>query len=115
MKPIKINQNICCEDIIQCIFDLNKQDIIIYKELQKTGEANAQNLAKQLKKDRSTIYRSLQKLTCAKIITKNTKTLKQGGYYHTYQCNNTQETKKELEKCIDNWHKKMKNTIQEFK
>jgi len=115
MKSIKISDNICCEDIIECIFDLSDQDIIIFKKLRKSKEIRADELAKKLKKDRSTIYRSLQKLTCAGIITKNTKKIKQGGYYHTYKCNEIPEIKKELSKCIDNWYKKMKITIKDLK
>lgn len=114
MKFIDTNKNICCDDVIQCIFDLSKQDTTIYKKLKQTGEIRADDLAKKLKKDRSTIYRSLQKLTCSGLITKNTKTIASGGYYHTYQCNDIKEVKEKLEQCINNWHTKMKDTIKEL-
>jgi len=65
MKYLKPDQEICCNDIIQCIFDLNQLDIKIYKLLQEKKEVRPQTLTKKLKKERSTIYRSLQKLTCA--------------------------------------------------
>ena len=114
MKFIDTNKNICYDDVIQCIFELNKLDIKVYKTLKETGETRANILAKKLNKDRSTIYRSLQKLTCSGLITKNTKTIKSGGYYHTYQCNDIKEVKENLEQCINNWYTKMKNTIEEL-
>ena len=115
MKYSKPDQEICCNDIIQCIFDLNHLDIEIYKELQKTKEVRPQTLTKQLKKERSTIYRSLQKLTCAGLCTKKTKTIDSGGYYYIYICKNPKEIQDNMENCIDEWYKKMKKTIKELK
>ena len=114
MKITDTNNYNTCEDIIKCIFELNELDIKVYKILQKTGEIRADEIAKELKKDRSTIYRSLQKLTCSKIIIKKTKNIEKGGYYHTYSCKDNNTTKQELEKCINNWYKQMKNTIKEL-
>ena len=115
MKFIQPNQkNICCDDIIQCIYELNTLDINIYNKLKTQKEARPQILAKQINKERSTVYRSLQKLTCAGLIDKNTKTLSQGGQYHTYSIKNSKETRKQLSEYIDNWYKKMKNTIDDL-
>jgi len=111
MKFISPNQNICCEDVIQCVYNLNELDLVVYKKLKVTDESRADSLAKQLNKERSTVYRSLQKLTCAGLISKKTKNIPKGGYYHIYQCNNCIETKKRLDKSIDEWYKKMKDTI----
>lgn len=115
MKYIKPDQKVCCNDIIQCIFDLNELDTRVYKELQKTKDVRPQSLAKKLNKERSTVYRSLQKLTCAGLCTKKTKTIDSGGYYHTYACKKNTEIQKQLERCIDDWYKKMKTTIKELK
>jgi len=111
MKFIQPNNPIYCEDVIKCVFDLNNLDITVYKKLRKTGVKRADDLAKKIGKDRSTIYRSLQKLTCCGICTKQTKNIDKGGYYHTYKCNDIKETKQKLENCIDNWYKQMKQTI----
>jgi len=115
MKYLDPNQKICCNDIIQCVFDLNHLDLTIYKKMQKTKEVTPQVLAKQLKKERSTVYRSLQKLTCAGLCTKKTKTIPEGGYYHIYTSKDSNDIQKNLEKCIDNWYEKMKETIKELK
>ena len=108
MKFLSLNQNICCDDVIQCIFNLNNQDLNVYKALKKNNELRADELAKQLKKERSTVYRSLQKLTCAGLISKKTKNLVKGGYYHTYHFNSNFKTKEKLENRIDEWYKKNK-------
>ena len=114
MKHLPLDKNICCNDVIQCIFDLNKLDIQIYQILKKTKKTRPQTLSKQLNKERSTIYRSLQKLTYAGLCTKKTNKIKTGGYYYTYEINNHKKIKKHLENCIEEWYKKMKNTLQEL-
>jgi predicted transcriptional regulator len=111
MKYIDLDKKICCNDVIQCIFNLNDQEIKLYRELKKTGEIRADTLSKIVKKERSTVYRSLQKLTCAKLVIKKTNIIKSGGYYHTYICNNKIDIKNNIENCVDNWYRKMKNTL----
>lgn len=114
MKFIKSYDNICCDDVIKCVFDLNSLDIEVYNKLKKFGEMRADELAKKIKKDRSTVYRSLQRLTCCNLCLKETKNINKGGYYHKYKCNDISEAKKELEKCIDKWYHQMKNTLKQF-
>ena len=114
MKSIKLNNNINCDNVIQCIFELNNLDIKVYKTLKQTGVTRADELAKKLKKDRSNVYRSLQKLTCCKLCTKEQRNIENGGYYHIYRSYDTTKIKKELEDKIDNWHNKMKNTLKEL-
>ena len=101
-----------CDEAIKCVFDLNKLDINVYKELKKTGEARADELASHLNKERSTVYRSLQKLTDAGICKKITKTIEHGGYYHVYQCNNIADVQKKARECLDSWYETVKETLQ---
>ncbi len=111
MKFINPNNNICCNDVIQCVFDLNDLDINTYKKLKEKKELQATELADILKKERSTVYRSLQRLVCCGLCNKETKTLEKGGYFHVYSPITKKETKKKINKCIDDWYKKMKDTI----
>lgn len=114
MKFINPEKNINYDNVVQCIFELNNLDIQTYSILKQIGEMRADELAKKLKKDRSNVYRSLQKLTCCGLCTKEQRNIETGGYYHIYRPSNTAKIKKELEKQIDNWHKKMKNTLKEL-
>ena len=114
MKFIQLDKKICYNDVIQCIFDLNNLDINVYKKLKETGEIRADELAKKINKERSTVYRSLQKFTCSDLCIKKTNILENGGIYHTYICRDAKNTKEKLEKCIDKWYKKMKETIKEL-
>jgi predicted transcriptional regulator len=114
MRYINTDKNLCCDDVIQCIFDLNSLDMNVYKKLDEKSDIRADVLANKLKRERSTVYRSLQKLTCAGLCIKKTKKIKSGGYYHVYSRNNVKETKEKLKKCIEDWYEKMKETIEQI-
>ena len=114
MKIIQEYENISCKDVLQCVFELNKLDFNVYKLLREQGKTRADALAHKMKKERSTVYRSLQRLTSCGLCMKKTKTIESGGYYHLYSCNDPKQVKKEMESCIDEWYKQMKKTIKNF-
>ena len=114
MKFIKSNNNIECEDIMQCFYNLNDLDIKIYKYLQTNGAVKTKKIAEQIKKERSTVYRSLQRLTRCGLCKKQTKKIKTGGQYYVYKSINIYSVKNNLEKCLDNWYEEMKKTIEKL-
>ena len=103
-----------CDDVLQCVFNLTVRDLEVFKALDELGETRADVLAQHLKKERSTIYRALQRLVQCGLCTKNTRTLEQGGYYHTYTCNDIRSLSEELERCLENWYQHMKQLIHQF-
>jgi predicted transcriptional regulator len=112
MKFIKSYENICCDDIIKCVFDLNILDLNVYKKLKEIGESRIEILAEKLKKDRSTIYRSLQRLSLCGLCIKKTNNIEIGGYYHTYLSVENNIAKKKIKSCIDSWYKSMKEIVE---
>jgi predicted transcriptional regulator len=114
MKVLTDTKNIQCDDAVKCLFNLNNLDIIIYKTLQKTGEIRADELASLINRERSTVYRSLQKLIKCRMCLKKTKHLQRGGYYHVYECSNNKNIKKHAKKCLDEWYLSLKKTIEKF-
>jgi len=114
MKVIKTPTSLQCEDAIRCIFDLNDLDISVFKKLQGIGSARADEIADLIKKERSTVYRSLQKLTKCGICKKTRKTLREGGYFHIYEIQTPQSVRMYAEECLDAWYKKLKTTLKYF-
>lgn len=115
MKIIKSYEKMDCTDVMQCIFNLNDLDILVFKTLTEIEEARVKELAKKLKKERSTIYRSLQRLTECGLSKKHTKNLNEGGYYHVYKNCNQDQLVETMESCIDDWYKHMKTKIKDIK
>lgn len=112
MKVTTTSKHMQCDEAIKCVFDLNKLDINVYKKLKKMGEARADEIASYLEKERSTVYRSLQKLTDAGICKKKRKILEQGGYYHVYECNDVADVQRKANECLDSWYSTIKATLQ---
>jgi predicted transcriptional regulator len=77
--------NATVKDLLIYLFDLAPLDIDLLFTLMKARKPlNVDDLAKKLSRDRTTIFRSVQKLVSVGICAKDTKTLKDGGYYHIY-------------------------------
>lgn len=114
MKFIKSYKNINCDDVLECTFDLNKTDVKVYRKLNEMDTSRVEDLVYKLNKDRSTVYRSLQKLVSCGVCVKETKTIEKGGYYHVYSCNDIKKVKEKMKKCIDDWYQHMKDVITHF-
>lgn len=115
MKFPKSIENITCQDLIKCVFDLNNLDNEVYKLLKQTGESTTIEIAKKLNRERSTVYRSLQKLISCGICEKQQKKIKTGGYYYLYSIVEINTAMRKVESCIDNWYDILKKKIFEFK
>ena len=111
MRFIDTSKKICCDDVIRCIFDFNNLDIKVYKKLKIDGESSAQDLAIKLNKERSTVYRSLQKLNNCGLCKKITNKISTGGHYYTYNIIESKLIKNKIESCINDWYKTLKETI----
>jgi len=115
MQIKQLNSPMQCDEAIKCVFDLNKLDLKVYKKLKQEGPIKAQELATLLNRERSTVYRSLQKLSKCGICKRATKTLHQGGYYHEYRCVPIDSVQKKARECLDSWYETIKKTLDSLK
>jgi predicted transcriptional regulator len=115
MKVKQLKSPMNCDDAIKCVFDLNKLDIRVFKKLKQLGPIRASELAEYLNRERSTVYRSLQKLSKCGICKKITKTIDHGGYYHVYQCDSIDHIQKQAQEYLDAWYKNVKETLDSLK
>jgi len=114
MKFVSSYKNINCSNVLECAFDLNKADIEVYRKLKELGKSKVEDLAQKLNRDRSTVYRSLQKLVSCEICIKETRTIEKGGHYHIYSCTDIKQIKEKMKACIDEWYKHMENVLIHF-
>jgi predicted transcriptional regulator len=115
VEPQKIlSGEATCKDIVKCMFKLSDFELAIYRRLVKQGPMKADDLAPVLKRDRSTVYRALQKLVAAGLAFRDTKTIERGGYYHVYVAVEPAQLKAKLYRCADDWFENMKGAIGDF-
>ena len=111
MKAGALLDGATCSDLMQCLFDLNELELRLYKELLKRGPSRPQELAKPVGRDRSTVYRCLEKLVTCGIATKETKALEKGGYFYVYSAVGKGDLKKRLEECAKRVNGSMRDAI----
>ncbi|QLH74453.1 MAG: helix-turn-helix domain-containing protein [Methanomassiliicoccales archaeon] len=103
-----------CQDLVQCAYSLNEFEVQVYNRLLELGPMRADDLADRMGKDRSTVYRALQKMMSCGICFRETKSIERGGYYHVYRAIGKEELKVKLRACVENWYSSMQQILERF-
>jgi predicted transcriptional regulator len=103
-----------CTDLLTCLYNLKPTDLEILLTVAKNPNSNLDQIAKTLQKDRSSIHRCLQKLVSLNLVNKQTKTLKGGGYYHTYTLQDPQTIKKHAQERVAEITQSLQTLIDNF-
>lgn len=113
--------NATVKDLFIQLYDLSPLDLEILFILirNKSKPVTLEGASKEVDRDRSTTFRSLQKLVSLGLCVKETKTIKEGGYYHVYSAVDVQTFKvetqrrvKELQRSLDRLLKKFEDDMQ---
>lgn len=114
-SPIKTitRMNSTVKDLFIYMYDLSPLELdLLFILIKNKKSMTLEELAKKVDRDKSTVFRSLQKLVDLGICNKETKTLKEGGYYHTYSGIDVESFKMETEKRVkeleDSFHRLLK-------
>ena len=111
-SPIKTitRVNSTVKDLFIYLYDLSPLELdLVFILIKNKKSMTLEELAKSVDRDKSTVFRSLQKLVGLGICSKETKTLKEGGYYHVYSGIDIESFKMETEKRVkeleDSFHR----------
>jgi predicted transcriptional regulator len=115
--------NATVKDLFIQLYDLSPLDLdilfILIGRNKKNQPVTLDGITKEVDRDRTTTFRSLQKLVSLGLCVKETKTIKEGGYYHVYSAADmetfkaeTEKRVKELQKSLDRLLKKFENDMQ---
>ena len=114
-SPIKTitRMNSTIKDLFIYMYDLSPLELdLLFILIKNKKSMTLEELAKKVDRDKSTVFRSLQKLVDLGICNKETKTLKEGGYYHAYSGIDIESFKLETEKRVkeleDSFHRLLK-------
>lgn len=101
-----------CENAIRCFFDLNSQDLKVYRDLYENGACTAADLGDRIERDRSTAYRSVTKLVDNQLAVKKIRNREGGGIYHVYEAIDPEQVQKLLIEAIDLWYVNVKTVVE---
>ena len=103
-----------CRYIIKKILNLRDLDVVVYKNLLRLGrKARVNDLSHIVKKDRSTVQRSLNRLVKAGLCRKEKRIMRNGGYYYIYSVKEPEEMRDTIGKCLEEWYTKIKTKLLE--
>ena len=93
--------NSTAKDLFIYLYDLSPLDADLFFILMKSKKpVILEDSAKKINRDKSNVFRSVQKLVSSGICIKESRTIKGGGYYHVYSAVDTKTFKMETEKRV---------------
>lgn len=110
-----LRQDMQCEGLLECFHNLKEIDKDVFRLLNETEESlTVDGIADKIDRERSTAYRSVQRLLQAGFIQKEQVNYEQGGYYHVYHPRAAEDIAQEMQRMLNDWYAKMGQLIGEF-
>ncbi|SDX93671.1 Predicted transcriptional regulator [Halobellus clavatus] len=104
-----------CEGLLECFHGLKQLDKQCFQVLVRAEEPlTVDEIADIVGRERSTAYRSIQRLLKAGFIQKEQVNYEQGGYYHVYSPTDAERISDNMQRMLNDWYAKMGQLIQEF-
>jgi Predicted transcriptional regulator len=104
-----------CEGLLACFHGLKPLDRQCFREFVEADEPlTVDAVAAAVDRERSTAYRSVQRLLQTGFLEKEQINYEQGGYYHVYSPTDPSVVADEMQRLLNDWYAQMGQLIQEF-
>ncbi|WP_435074558.1 helix-turn-helix domain-containing protein [Halorubrum sp. HHNYT27] len=111
----QLQRDMVCEGLLECFHGLKQLDKRVFRELVQTETPlTIDEIAEEVDRERSTAYRSVQRLLQAGFIQKEQVNYDQGGYYHVYRPTDPETIADDMQRMLNDWYAKMGQLIREF-
>ena len=109
--------NATVKDLFIQLYDLSAPEMdVLFMLISRENEEpmTLDDVSKEMDRDRSTTFRSLQKLVSLGLVVKETKTIKDGGYFHVYSAVDGETFKRETERRVKEPQKSLDRLLKKF-
>ncbi|MFB6153052.1 MAG: helix-turn-helix domain-containing protein [Halodesulfurarchaeum sp.] len=111
-----LERDLECEEFLECLYELNDLDRECYRVLSRSaGSLTIDDLAERVDRERSTTYRSVQRLLDVGLVTKDQVNYEQGGYYHVYDIADPDSVADEMQERLNDWYAQIGYMIGRFR
>ena len=111
-----LKQDMKCEGLLECIHGLKELDKEIFRVLTERSEPlTVDEIAEAVDRERSTAYRSVQRLLGSGFVQKEQVNYDQGGYYHVFRPTDPDEIADDMQRMLNDWYAKMGQLMGEFR
>jgi predicted transcriptional regulator len=109
----RINSTV--KELFIYLYDLSPLDLdLLFVMIKEAKPLTLEQLSNMADRDKSTVFRSVQKLVSAGICIKETRTIREGGYYHVYSAVDMQTFKAETEMRVKDLQKSLDRLMKKF-
>ena len=111
-----LRQDMECEGLLGCLHGLKDLDRECFETLARSDERlTVDEIAERVERERSTAYRSIQRLLQTGLVQKEQINYEQGGYYHVYYPADPEEVTDDMQRLLNDWYAQIGQLIQEFR
>lgn len=111
----QLQRDMQCESLLECFHGLKRLDKECFRTLvEAEGPMTVDEIAEAVDRERSTAYRSVQRLLQTGFIQKEQINYDQGGYYHVYYPTDPTQIANDMQRLLNDWYAKMGQLIREF-
>jgi len=111
-----LNRDMQCEGLLECLHGLKDLDRECFTVLTQSPEPlTVDEVAERIDRERSTAYRSIQRLLQSGLLQKDQVNYDHGGYYHVYRPTDPDEIADDMQAKLNEWYAMMGQLIQEFR
>jgi predicted transcriptional regulator len=119
MPPHPLNAltriNSTVKELFIYLYDLSPLDLdLLFIMIKDAKPLTLEQLSNKADRDKSTVFRSVQKLVSAGICIKETRTIREGGYYHVYSAVDMETFKAETEMRVKDLQKSLDRLMKKF-
>ncbi|MDJ1434667.1 helix-turn-helix domain-containing protein [Halostagnicola sp. A-GB9-2] len=111
----QLKRDIACEGLLECLHGLKPLDRDCYRVMVESDDPfTIDEVADRIDRERSTAYRSIQRLLGRGLLEKEQINYNQGGYYHVYSPTDPEQIATDMRHQLNDWYAKMGQLVQEF-
>lgn len=109
------NDDIVCEDLIECITGSGQLDKEVYFAIMEEDGMDLDEIAEKVDRERSTAYRAVQRLEENGFLNKRKEGKEGGGYRHVYEPVDPDKVADQMLDRLNEWYADMGQMIHEFR
>jgi predicted transcriptional regulator len=111
-----LRQDLTCDGLLECFHGLKELDKNVFRLLtQNEDPLTVDEIADRIDRERSTAYRSVQRLMQTGFVQKEQINYDQGGYYHVYRPTDPDKIADDMQRLLNDWYAEMGQLIGEFR
>jgi len=112
----QLREDMTCEGLLDCFYGLKQLDRTVFSVLTDSERAlTVDEIAERVDRERSTAYRSVQRLVDTGFVRREQVNYDHGGYHHVFSPVDGDEVADDLQRLLNDWYAEMGRLIGEFR